>query len=196
MHEYLKDKIVSTIRESMATKEALIPLAEQIEKAGLLAADRLEKGGRIMFCGNGGSAADAQHIAAELVVRLKGGNERMALPAMSLALDMSTVTAAANDFGFENIFARALEAHGRRGDLLVALSTSGNSTNIIKAMEQAKKQKIAVLVLSGAGGGKMKGQGDMEIIVPSTVTARIQEAHILIGHLLCEIIEKKMFNLD
>lgn len=190
-------KIVeSQVAESIATKQQLHTIYSEIEKAGLLAADTLEKGGKLLFCGNGGSAADAQHIAAELVVRYKGGNERRGLPAITLAGDPSTITACANDYGYDMLFARGVEAHGRTGDCLIGITTSGNSANVIKAVEKARELGLRVILLLGCGGGKLKGRGDIEIIVPSEVTARIQESHILIGHILCSIIEKKLFNLD
>lgn len=196
--ELYNNLISSQIKESINVKEQLLDseMVSAVTKAGLLASSVLEKGGRILLCGNGGSAADAQHIAAELVVRYKGGNERSALPAMTLSGDPSTITACGNDYGYDELFARNVEAFGREGDLLLGISTSGNSKNVIRAVEQARSQSMAVLLLLGGDGGKLKGLGDVEITVPSKVTARIQESHITIGHILCSIIEKKMFNLD
>lgn len=191
------NKIVTdSIAESIAAKQTLLSMAEIIEKAGILAADVLEKKGKIMLAGNGGSAADAQHIAAELVVRYKSDNNRSALPAMTLSPDPSTITAIGNDYGYDTIFSRCIEAWGNQGDLFVGISTSGNSKNIIEAVNMSRKKKLRVLLLLGGSGGKLKGMGDLEIIVPSNITARIQESHILIGHIICGIIEKKMFNLD
>lgn len=190
------DLVAREVEESIETKKKLSQIYPEIEKAGLLLADTLEKGGKILFCGNGGSAADAQHIAAELVVRYKGGNERRALPAITLSGDPSTITACANDYGYENLFARGVEAYGRPPDTLVGISTSGNSLNVIKAVEKARELSLRVVLLLGSEGGKLRGKGDIEIIVPSSVTARIQESHILIGHILCTIIEKKLFNFD
>jgi len=193
---YTSNHVTAQIEESIRVKSELMKDADQIFAAGLLASDVLERGGKILLCGNGGSAADAQHIAAELVVRFKGGNERRALPALSLSTDPSTITAAGNDYGYDHIFSRGVEAWGQAGDLLIGISTSGNSKNVILAVEMARKKNMKVLLLLGAGGGKLKDLGDMSIIVPSPITARIQESHILIGHILCSVIEKKMFNLD
>ena len=184
------------IENAIETKQALLELNEQIAKAGEMAAEVLGADGTIFLCGNGGSAADAQHIAAELTIRYKGGNERRALPAMTLSSDPSTITACGNDYGYDQLFARTLSGWGRSGDLLVAISTSGNSQNVINAIEVAREKNIKVIALLGGDGGKMKGQADHEIIVPSKTTARIQECHILIGHIMCAIIEKKLFNLD
>ncbi|MCS6984793.1 MAG: D-sedoheptulose 7-phosphate isomerase [Leptospiraceae bacterium] len=191
-----RDIVASEVEESIATKKKLEPLYGEIEKAGLMLADVLEKGGKILFCGNGGSAADAQHIAAELVVRYKPMNNRRALPALTLSGDPSTITACANDYGYEELFARGVEAYGRSGDALVGITTSGNSPNVIKAVEKARELGLRVLLLLGRDGGKLRGKGDLEIIVPSWETARIQESHILIGHILCSIIEKRLFNLS
>lgn len=185
------------IEESIAVKQRVLEtLVPEIERAGYLMADALEHGKKILICGNGGSAADAQHIAAELTGRFKGGNERSALPAMTLSSDPSTITAIGNDYGYEAIFARPVEAWGNAGDVLLGITTSGNSENVAKAIEMARKKNMKVVTLLGKDGGKLKGHADVEIIVPSDTTARIQESHILIGHILCAIIEKKMFNLD
>ncbi len=193
---YTSNHVTAQIEESIRVKSELMKDADRIFAAGLLASDVLERGGKILLCGNGGSAADAQHIAAELVVRFKGGNERRALPALSLSTDPSTITAAGNDYGYDQIFSRGVEAWGKSGDLLIGISTSGNSKNVILAVEMARKKNMKVLLLLGAGGGKLKDLGDMSIVVPSPITARIQESHIMIGHILCSVIEKKMFNLD
>ena len=184
------------IEASYESKKKLLPLVADIEKGSLAAANALQKGGKILLCGNGGSAADAQHIVAELVVRFKTKNERRGLPAISLALDSSTVTACGNDYGYQYIYSRALEAIGREGDFLIAISTSGNSENVINAVKKAKEKNIQTFLLLGNTGGKLKGTGDFEVLVPETTTARIQECHILIGHILCAIIEKELFNLD
>lgn len=193
---YVSNHVISQIEESIEVKRNLTNQADHIYAAGMLAADVLERGGKLLLCGNGGSAADAQHIAAELVVRFKGGNERRALPALSLSTDPSTITAAGNDYGYDQIFSRGVEAWGQTGDLLIGISTSGNSKNIMNAVDAARKKKMKVLLLLGGDGGQMKEMGDMRIIVPSKITARIQESHIMIGHILCSVIEKKMFNLD
>ncbi|MDH5718099.1 MAG: SIS domain-containing protein [Spirochaetia bacterium] len=192
----MKDKINSYIYESIKAKESLLNLTSDIEKAGLLAAETVRSGKKILLCGNGGSAADAQHIAAELIVRFVSKNERKALPAISLTLDPSSITACGNDYGYEFIFSRALEALGNEGDLLIGISTSGKSQNVIRAIEKAREKNIKVLLLLGSGGGRMKGMGDIEILVENNTPARIQECHILIGHILCSIIEKKLFDFN
>ena len=190
-------KIVSdNILESVSVKEKLLSETKTIFKAGKVASDVLRNQGKILLCGNGGSAADAQHIAAELVVRYKTQNNRPALPAISLSTDPSFLTAASNDLGYEDIFVRSVEAFGRKEDLLVGISTSGNSRNIINAVKKAKEMGLKVLLLLGGDGGHLKGKGNIEICVPSKKTARIQECHILIGHILCSIIEKELFDLD
>ena len=187
--------IANEIAESIALKNNLHSLNSIILEASILLVECLSNNKKILLCGNGGSAGDAQHIAAELLVRLKTGNNRQSIPALSLALDPSYLTAVGNDFGFESVFSRALEGLGQEGDVLIGISTSGNSNNIVKAIEVAREKNMKVVLLLGNNGGKMKGQGDVEIIVPSNVTARIQECHILIGHIFCTIIEKRLFNL-
>jgi D-sedoheptulose 7-phosphate isomerase len=151
--------------------------------------ETLENGGKILICGNGGSAADAQHIAAEFVGRYE--TERKALPAIALTTDTSALTAVANDYGFERIFARQVEALGQAGDLLIALSTSGNSANVNAAVMAARKIGCKTIGLSGSGGKKLASLCDACILVPAERTARIQEAHITIGHIWCEIVDAK-----
>jgi len=146
-----------------------------------------------MFCGNGGSAADSQHLAAELVIRLRGHINRPAIPAMALTVDPSIMTAGGNDIGFENVFAREIEAFGKQGDALVGISTSGNSENVLRAIKQARKQEVITFGLLGCNGGKILNECDYTVVVPSDVTARIQECHIMIGHIWCEIIEEMLF---
>ncbi|MCB1146755.1 MAG: SIS domain-containing protein [Leptospiraceae bacterium] len=190
------DKIARQIEESIAVKNMLLKESDSIENAGLLCALALKNNKKLLLCGNGGSAADAQHIAAELVIRFKGGNERRGLPAMTLSPDPSTITACGNDYGFEKLFSRGVEAFGQPGDVLVGISTSGNSQNVLYAIEEARKKEMKIVLLLGGSGGKMKGMGDVNVTVPSSVTARIQESHITIGHIICSIIEKELFNLD
>jgi D-sedoheptulose 7-phosphate isomerase len=186
--------ITSSIRDSIATKERLLAeCAEAIGTAGNLLASTLKKGGKILLCGNGGSAADAQHIAAELVIRYRSGVNRPALPALALTVDPSMLTAGANDLGYDAVFARGVEALGREGDALIAITTSGNSPSVLRAAEAAKAQGMSVVGLLGCGGGKMLPFCDVAVIVPSSVTARIQESHILVGHIWCEIIEETLF---
>jgi D-sedoheptulose 7-phosphate isomerase len=147
---------------------------------------------KLLFCGNGGSAADCQHIATELVVRMNKPN-RPPLAAIALTTDSSNLTASANDIGFENVFSRQVEALGNAGDVLVAITTSGKSENVNRAITQAKKQGMAVIGFLGKDGGKAKELVDIAIIVPSNDTQRIQEGHITIGHIICGIIENEMF---
>ncbi|MDD4085313.1 MAG: D-sedoheptulose 7-phosphate isomerase, partial [Acidaminococcaceae bacterium] len=144
-------------------------------------------GHKIMFCGNGGSAADAQHWAAEIVGRFK--KERRGMPAIALTVDTSVLTAIANDYGYERVFSRQVEALGNEGDVLVALSTSGNSPNVLAAVEEAKDKGIKTIGMTAAGGGKMAEICDVCLTIPDKVTARAQEMHSLIGHILCEIVE-------
>lgn len=166
--------------------------ADTIEQAARLIVQTLQTGGKLLFCGNGGSAADCQHLAAEFVVRYV--KNRSALPAIALTTDSSILTAHSNDFGFESIFARQIEALGNSQDCLIAISTSGNSPNIIQAIKSAKTKELKVIVLTGGTGGQLKELADISIIVPSSITARIQEAHILIGHWWCDVVEEQMTN--
>ena len=174
-------------------QEAIVGL-ESIEgpilEAAKTIASCLQSGKKVLFCGNGGSAADAQHLAAELVGRFQ--RERKALPALALHTDTSALTSIANDYGFDQVYARQVQAHGREGDVLVALSTSGNSVSIMRAAEEASRIGVKVVAMTGHDGGQLKSICDIWIGVPSSVTARIQECHILIGHFLCEVAEIAM----
>lgn len=186
--------IQKTIKDSIATKERLlVEQSEAIERTGLKIAELLQKGGKALFCGNGGSAADSQHLAAELVIRLRSSINRAAIPALALTVDPSIMTAGGNDIGYENVFARCVEAYGRPGDVLIGISTSGNSENVKRAVQQAKKQGVYSIGLLGGNGGPLLAECDDAVIVPSPVTARIQESHILIGHIWCEMTEETMF---
>jgi len=169
------------IKESLS--EAMVEAAEKVAAA-------IKGGNKILFCGNGGSAADCQHLATEFVVRLKAGDDREAYPAIALTTDSSLLTASANDFGFENIFVRQIEAIGRKGDILIAISTSGNSENIVRATELAKKSGIEVIGLLGQSGGRLLPLVNLPLLVPSYEVTRIQEAHITLGHIICELVEK------
>ncbi|TGL36531.1 SIS domain-containing protein [Leptospira koniambonensis] len=192
----LKEIASKQIQDSIETKKAVLDtLLPEIEEAGKIASEVLKKGSTILFCGNGGSSCDASHIAAELVVRYKSGNERRALPALSLSADSAVLTACSNDYGYEFVFSRQVEAFGKPGDLLVGLSTSGNSKNVIAALESAKKIGMKTISFLGGDGGKMKGMADLDLIIPRKETARIQESHILIGHILCSIVEYELFQL-
>ena len=164
--------------------------SKEITNSVNLVANTLANEGRIFLCGNGGSAADAQHLAAEYLIRLKKNVKRKAFPALSLAMDTSTLTACGNDLGFNKIFSRNLEALGKKNDLLIVLSTSGNSTNVLEALKLSKKMNLKSIALLGSKGGKMKRLADEEIIIPSNNVARIQESHIFLGHLIFELAEK------
>ncbi|MCS7100605.1 MAG: D-sedoheptulose 7-phosphate isomerase [Burkholderiaceae bacterium] len=166
---------------------ALTALRPHLIAAADAAVEAVSSGNRILFCGNGGSAADAQHLAAELVGRLV--RDRRALPALALTTDSSALTAIGNDYGFEQVFARQVEALGRAGDVLVAISTSGNSPNVIRAVEVAKPIGIATVGLLGRNGGRLAALVDIPIVVPAEETARIQEAHSFLGHVFCTLIE-------
>lgn len=148
-------------------------------------------GGKVFFFGNGGSAADAQHLAAEFTGRFL--KERRALPALALSVNSSSLTAIGNDYGFDLVFARQLEALGKEGDVAVGISTSGNSSNVIRALEAAKSKSIFSVALTGKSGGKLKNVADCTICIPSEETPRIQECHILTGHLICEMVEEVLF---
>lgn len=163
----------------------------QISQLADIMVKSLRKGGTIFFCGNGGSAADAQHLAAELSGRFYF--DRAPLPAEALHCNTSYLTAIANDYGFEHVYERLIRGNGKKGDVLVGLSTSGNSLNITKAFETAKKLDITTIAFTGENGGKLKEVADYILQIPSTDTPRIQEAHILIGHIICELIETEMF---
>ena len=152
----------------------------------------MEKGGKLLLCGNGGSAADAQHLAAECIVRMQ--TDRDPLPAIALTTDTSVLTAAGNDYGFDTIFARQLAGLGRAGDVLLSLSTSGNSRNVLLAVEEAKRRGIRNLALLGNDGGQLAKLVDIALIVPSSNTQRIQELHITIGHIICGALERRAIN--
>lgn len=174
------------VKQAVAASDAPARLAEMARAC----ADSIRAGGKVMFCGNGGSAADAQHIAAELAVRLRSDRDRGALAALTLAQDSSTMTACANDYGFDHIFARSLEALGRKGDVLVGITTSGNSGNVIKAMEAARDRSITVFGFLGGDGGRALTLCEQAFIPDGTTdTGRIQESHITAGHALVELIE-------
>ena len=165
-------------------------LTLKISKSSEIMSKSLKSGGTIFWCGNGGSASDSMHLSAELIGRLK--KNRIPLRSISLSANPATITCISNDFGFENLFARQIQALGKKGDILVLISTSGNSKNIIKTINQAKKNKMKIVSLLGNTGGKCKGKSNIELIVNSKSTARIQEAHIMIGHIICELIEKNL----
>ena len=184
----MKQILLQHVQAAVELKQAFFQaevsrIVAQAEDMG----ERLRRGGRILICGNGGSAADAQHLAAELSGRYL--KERKALAGIALTTDTSTLTAIGNDYGFDQVFSRQVEALGRPGDLLIGISTSGNSPNVIRAVASAKELGIRTLGLLGRDGGKLAGLMDEALVVPSTVTARIQETHQMIYHFWCEVLD-------
>ena len=191
----MKNYIQDQIKKSYETKQAIYENAELLEKieavAKLCVKLYKESDKKTILAGNGGSAADAQHIAAELVGRY--GFDRPSIPSLALTTDTSNLTAIGNDYGYDQVFSRQLAGMGQAGDIFFGISTSGNSQNIIKAFEVAKEKGITTVALVGRDGGKMGAMADIALIVPSDSTPRIQESHILIGHIICDIIEKELF---
>ena len=182
------------IRRSIELKEALLNddnFHGLVTQVAMRIVKSLGLGGKVFFFGNGGSAANAQHLAAEFTGRFL--KERRALPALALSVNSSSLTAIGNDYGFDLVFARQLEALGKEGDVAVGLSTSGNSPNVIRALEAAKSKSIFAVALTGKSGGKLKNTADCTICIPSEETPRIQECHILTGHLICEMVEEVLF---
>jgi len=174
--------------DHIEVSKKMVNLLPNITEASILCIDALKNGNKILLCGNGGSAADAQHIAAELSGRFK--KERIALAGIALTTDTSAITAIGNDYGYDFVFSRQLEALGREGDVLICISTSGNSKNVLNAMLSAKKINIKTITLTGKTGGKMSRQGNINIVIPSDDTPRIQEMHIIVGHMICAMIDK------
>lgn len=190
MSKINKKKFNRLIKESNYIKKNLIKNIHQINRAIEIISNCILNGGKVLLCGNGGSAADAQHLAAEFLVRLKPSVKRNSIPAISLATDTSTLTATGNDYSFNDIFSRPLSSLGHENDVLIALSTSGNSKNIIKALKVAKKNKIKSISFLGNKGGMVKKFADLNLIITSRNTARIQENHIFLGHLIFENVEQ------
>ena len=187
-------RIQESIEQSIAAKQAILADGEflaRIQKAADIIIASLQGGGKIHFCGNGGSAADAQHLAAELSGRFY--YDRPPLNAEALHCNTSYLTAVGNDYGYEHIFARLLRGTAKKGDVLVGISTSGNSKNILCAYDVCKELGVSIISMTGATGGKMKDLSDLLLNVPSTDTPRIQENHIMIGHIICELVESAMF---
>jgi len=181
--------VIQFLKENIEVNNAVIRLLSgKIEEASDIVANTLKSGKTIFIAGNGGSATMATHISGEFLGRFK--KERKSLPSISLAADTAALTAIANDYGYDFIFSRQLEGLAKRGDLLITLTTSGNSENLIKAMGAAKNLSVRTISLSGKDGGRMKGMADLEIIIPSNNTPRIQETHLLILHIICELSEK------
>lgn len=186
--DYIRQELEELIESLTALKSSAA--GEVLRVAGLCTA-ALRAGRKVIFCGNGGSAAQSQHLAAELVGRYK--LDRPAMNAISLTVDTSNLTAIANDYGYDTVFARQLEGVGRRGDVLIGLSTSGNSRNVLLAFEKARQMGIHTVALVGRSGGQMQREAELAIAVPADTSAHIQELHITIGHLVCDLIEKDFY---
>jgi len=183
----MNPEITAAIKSHMAAAEKIAALAPEIERAASALSSVIASGGKILVCGNGGSAADSQHIAAELVGRFK--KERRAIAVVALTTDTSILTCLSNDYGFERVFERQVEALGRRGDALIAISTSGGSANVLKAAKKARELGLFTLGLLGRGGGSIKPVCDLALVIKETDTPRIQEMHLLCAHIICELIE-------
>ena len=186
--------IPSLIKESISLQQSLLDDAALLEKVNeivALLARTFREGRHVYFCGNGGSAADAQHLAAEFSGRFY--KDRKALPAEALHCNTSYLTAVANDYGYDLIYARLIEGLGKTGDVLIGLSTSGNSKNVIKAFETAKEKSMISIGFTGQDGGNMKSHADHLVAIPSSNTPRIQEAHMLLGHIICQLVEEALF---
>ena len=189
-----KKFIIDSLNESSVTKKEMEKeCLDDILAISDLLASSFRSGNKLLLCGNGGSAADCQHIAAELVIRLSHDVQRPALPAIALTTDSSNLTAGGNDIGFENVFARSVEGLGNKGDVLLAISTSGNSPNILKAVKAAKEKGMKTVGFLGGTGGKLISEVDKYMIIPSANTQRIQEGHITAAHIICELVERELF---
>jgi len=188
----LHQKIIAQLEESAEVKrQTIVTAVDSIEAAAQMLIDCYRAGGKVLLCGNGGSAADAQHLAAELISRLK--LERAAIPALALTTNTSLLTAIGNDYKYDLVFVRQVEAFGKVGDVLIAISTSGESENVIKAVEFSRVQGIKSIALTGAKGGRLAEKVDLAIKIPSDNVQRIQECHITVGHILCELIESALY---
>ena len=194
----MKLKIKESFEDSILVKQKIIDskIYEVLFEVGDLISESISKGGKLMICGNGGSAADAQHLAAEFLIRLTSDVNRQGIPAISLAQDTSTLTACLNDYGPDEIFKRVMASLAKKGDILLAISTSGNSSNIVEALKYAKSQGIYSLGFLGGDGGEAIKYCDSIFLVPSKVTARIQESHITAGHTMLQYVEDKLLAED
>jgi D-sedoheptulose 7-phosphate isomerase len=189
----MRDTIKDILLQSIQIKEDLLRTrVDQIIELSGLVIDCFKKGGKVIFCGNGGSASDSQHLAAEFVGRYQ--KDRAGLPAIALTTNTSVLTSLANDYGYEIVFSRQLEALGQKNDILIGISTSGKAKNVSAAIKQAKKMGIKSIAFTGGDGGELAKLADVSLVVPSLVTARIQEAHITVGHIICDLVEKELFS--
>lgn len=190
----MKQKILKIFEESIAVKDLFVrENVDLIIEVSKLIADAFNEGKKVILFGNGGSSTDASHIAAEFVNRFK--KDRPGLPAIALNTDMAVITSIANDYDFSEIFARQVKAIGNEGDIVIAISTSGNSPNVMKAVEAAKKKKMRVIALTGTKGEKLASKANYAFIVPSENTPRVQETHITLGHVLCQMVEEILFEV-
>lgn len=190
-----KKFIVDSLAESAETKVNIQnECMNDINSAVDLLVNTYKNGNKLLLCGNGGSAADCQHIATELMIRLNHKINRPAMPAIALTTDSSNMTAGGNDIGFENVFARNVEGLGQEGDVLLAISTSGNSSNVVKAVKKAKEKGMKVLGFLGGTGGELLTQVDIAVKIPSYNTQRIQEGHITVAHIICELLEFELYS--
>lgn len=185
----VREYLLETSRTASRTAETC---ADEILGAAAAIVDSVRRGGKLLICGNGGSAGDAQHLATEFVSTLTVERRRAAIPALALTTDTSLLTAISNDFGFDGVFARQVEALGREGDVLLGISTSGNSQNVVRAFEQARTQGLRTIALTGASRGKLTALADVEIRVPSEETSHVQEAHIAVGQLIAFLVEDEL----
>ena len=184
-----KIEFQNQLKENINAHQELLKLSKDIDETIQYIGKKLKQGGKILFCGNGGSAADAQHLAAEFIVRLRPHVNRSPISALSLAQDTSTITACGNDYSFDDIFLRPFQALSKKEDILICISTSGNSENILKVLKEAKKKNIFTVGFLGNNGGKARKNCDIKLIVKSNNTARIQECHIFLGHFILEKVE-------
>ena len=190
----IETDLLNQLKQNIAVHQDLLKKSKDIIGVIEKIHKNIKKGGKILFCGNGGSAADAQHLAAEFLIRLRPHINRNPIPALSLAQDTSTLTACGNDYSFDDIFLRPFKALAKKNDVLICISTSGNSKNILKVLKEANKTKVYSVSLIGKGGGKARKLSNRSLIVSSSNTARIQECHIFLGHFILEKIEDKIIN--
>ena len=190
-----KEKFITdSLNESAETKQKILQhCKDDILRAVDILTKTFKNNNKLLLCGNGGSAADCQHIATELVIRLSHHIKRPALPAIALTTDSSNLTAGGNDIGFNNIFARSVEGLGNKGDVLLAISTSGNSENVLRAVKKANEKGMKIISLLGGSGGKLKDIVDLPVIIPSSNVQRIQEGHITVAHIICELVEEELY---
>ena len=182
-------ELENQLQDNINTHQKILKISKNINNVIINVHKKLKKGGKILLCGNGGSAADAQHLAAEFLIRLRPNINRDPLPALTLTQDTSTLTACGNDYSFEDIFLRPFQAIANKNDILICISTSGNSKNILKVLKEAKKKKIYSVCFLGKGGGKAKKMCSKPLVISSDNTARIQECHIFLGHFILEKVE-------